>query len=1072
MFKISLNKTREAAQLSSLEAEAPRTRQRVRIAPWLAARPEIWLLVILNLIVFARFFSPQVIAVNDWVFWNKHTLEEYKYLTVWGNQEGLGRDELFAIPHVFQQFFLYYLSFSAFTSNLSDHFFWFLILPIFSNISAYLFFNKITGARIVVFFSTLLYTLNTEYLARLAGGHNLLWYGYALAPLILWLFVAAVEKRKLFYFLLSGCAIAFTFVYDFRTDLILSILFAGFIFFQFVTDKAGWKQRILFYLKGVLCIVIVPAVLSAFFVIPTILITAPSLPAGNTSLEAIQTFSYADIWHALTLVDPFWPTFAILNTKFPVPVLFYSLPLLALLSFWLRRRDKYAIFFAFVYVSSVFLAKGANPPFGEINEWIFTHIPGFFAFREATKFFMVVSLALSYLVGVGIGEIANRIPKWQALKTRAGLPEFTLNLFLLTALAIFLVMLKPALLQETQGSFVSYSLPQWQQQIEASQVNDHTFYRTLWIPSREAISPFSSQHPIIGGDTLSTDPTMRPFIQLGDPAPDNGWTYLHQHASANLLNLLGVKYVYVPNTDYQKVFSVPPADTSSKTAAQLQTAKNFLDMQGWLRPITNTTTLTPAYQTAASQDHFFATQDRTYVVGPDDFFTTLDSLPKMDFATQTLIPIDTGLQASLQPGHTLIFNQTTMLDYVITQLPKSSFLEPYQATGVSDFDKGDPGKVWDRVRIDNKYSEGLVGVGLQSYDFDYDKGVIYTKSGASVSLTFNLSAQQAGASRIFLRTLDNADLTDLEIKLDDQNFSLTTRGTNNTVFRWHEVGSGNFTAGSHTLTIIAKSGTNAVNLVAIANVADFNAAQDGATALIKQSKLAQIQKLDAAAFQRQSLTNLVGTATWDIPVTGSYRPSIHVPAGATLSKIAITIDATRIVQSLDVPQTGASSGQGTWSDLSSLNLTAGPHQVSLELQEASGQSSSNYTFPLDYVLLTRGDQPLSQLWQTQTQPATLTYDYLSPTKYLVHIKNATRPFDLVFAEAYNNNWTATYAGVKGQRPETAYEMVQAYQINQTGSFDVTIEYRTQKYVYLGMLVSAVGLLVIIGALVLFRRRGW
>jgi hypothetical protein len=1074
MFKLNFNKIRRSAQLelplvtnqteANLSVEAT-TKKAFEI------RPEFWLLVILNVIIFARLLSPETIATNDWVFWNRSSLAEYKYLTVWGNQEGLGRDELFAIPHVFQQFLLYYLALSPTWSNLTDHFFWFLILPIISNCSAWLFFNKISTSRVTVFTATLLYTLNTEYLARLAGGHNLLWFGYALAPLILWLFLRAIETRKLFYFLLAGLIISFAYIYDLRTDLLLSFLLAGFLGWQFLFDRARWVSRLFFYLKGIACILVSAFLLYPFFLLPSFFTSAPSLPAENTSLEALKLFSYADFWHALTLLNAYWPNFDIFSAKTAVPLLFYILPLLALVGICLRYRDKHVVFFSLVYLGATFLAKGANPPFEQINFWIFTHIPGFFAFREATKFYILSNMGFAFLVGVGISEVYTFISKRKLLKLRVGLVQFSTSLLLALALVLFILMLKPAFFQEIQGNFVSYSLPDWQKQLETAQDNDPSFYRTFWLPSRESISPFSSSHPVINATDLAGDPTMRPFIQIGDPAPVTNWSYLAQPEAADLLSVLGVKYIYVPNTDYQKVFTDPPAIAQNKSPFQLSQAKNFLDAQAWLHPVTTTTTLIPAYQlNTATQDRLFIPKGRITVLGSDDAFSTLDSIPNLNIASQNLVFLDKAWDTPTLTDSTLVFNQTNLLDYVANQIPKTDLVNLYAK--ITTDNEGT--KAWARVVLNNKYSMDAIDSALQNDDFDYGQGLVYTKGSNTFSFSINTTPTQAGANHVLLRSLASKYITKLEVQIDGQPYSMDTSSTyfrGKPLFHWYDIGITNLAAGTHTITIVSKSDLNVLNLLALVPSTDFNTSQTKVKDLLTQVKTMQIESFPNDSFQRESVTTFSSNTNWNIVKSGSYKPSLHTLAINSFISAQISIDGKLLTTLYPNSARQGNLGQGAWFDLPSIELKDGVHQVSINLQAIPASTNSAFV-PFDYALLNFGTTTFEEDSKQLEQPASLSYDYLSPFKYIVHIKNATKPFDLMFSDSYNPNWNVSYGNAKGQKPEEGYEIIQAYHINQTGSFDITLEYRPQKFVFLGMALSVVGFLIILLALFIFKRKGW
>lgn len=1033
-------------------------------------RFEILLLLVLNLIAVGRFFSFNASASADWVYWTKNSLSHYSSFPSWSGLFNLGQSDMSLLTRGPLNAAYWYLVKVLGNADFFNRLLWFIPLPIFGTVGSYLLSNKLLQNRVAAFTTALLFVINTEFIFRISEGHNLLLFGYALTPGVLWLLILGFEKRRLLHFLLAGCVLAFAFSYDLRTDFLMAIVIALFVVWYFLFEKTSWNERYQFYLKALACLLAVPVLVFPFFILPALFTGGPSLPATYTSLADLKSFSYADLTHSLTLYDSFWPIVGT-DVKNVVPSIFLLLPLLAFLALWLRKHDIYVAFFALIYAVGVFLAKGVNDPLGNVNQWFFLHVPGFFAFREATKFYLLVAFGLSFLVGVAVKELADRIKNLTWLQKRSGSKQVAVMLFLAGALAVFVVMMKPAFFQEVQGNFVSFQLPQWQKQLDAAQAADSHFYRTLWIPGKENISPFSDAHPIMSGEELDQPGYgMRPFVQLGDASPTLHWSALHNPATPDLLRLAGVKYIYVPNTDYHKGFLDPFAAFMGKSPAQLQAAKNFLDSQSWLRPSTVTTNLIPAYSIANSQDHFFTTAGRIYVSGPDDFFAAFDSLPNVNFASQTIVPLDERTVKDVLPGSTLVLNQQSLNDFILSRLPDTQLIAPSAISKLPGIPTDS--SIWNAGNLDDKYSLSALNTKIQNYDFDYGKGFIYASKPGQTSLKLDVPAQEATGTHLWLRALDNPLGSSLIITVENQTLKLDIPPTGNSNFHWYDLGAVNLSAGTHNVTVTANSGLNVINVMALLNDSDFATAKSHVDDLLKQEQVVQIEKFNSVQFKQAAVDQQTGTTTWAVPIAGTYRPSVHIPAGARATSLQLTVDGQNFKFDLTVPEATDKTNQGLWYDLPALKLKQGTHQVMVTVNGATQNSAGQYVFPLDYLVLNSGTQTFTQLLQSQTAPASLSYDFVSPTQYVVHIKNATRPFDLIFDEAYDSNWQAYYQGVKGQNPDKAYEMVQAYHINTLGSYDVTIEYRPQKFVDIGLILSAVGVLIVITALIVFWRKRW
>lgn len=91
---------------------------------------------------------------------------------------------------------------------------------------------------------------------------------------------------------------------------------------------------------------------------------------------------------------------------------------------------------------------------------------------------------------------------------------------------------------------------------------------------------------------------------------------------------------------------------------------------------------------------------------------------------------------------------------------------------------------------------------------------------------------------------------------------------------------------------------------------------------------------------------------------------------------------------------------------------------------------------------------------SSNQSISLMYEKVNPTKYVVHI-NAYQPFFLVFSESYNKDWIAYVNGeqLSDDLHFTANGYANAWYINKTGIYTITIEFWPQKLFYIGFVIS-------------------
>ncbi|MEM3703624.1 MAG: hypothetical protein QXX79_04300, partial [Candidatus Bathyarchaeia archaeon] len=118
--------------------------------------------------------------------------------------------------------------------------------------------------------------------------------------------------------------------------------------------------------------------------------------------------------------------------------------------------------------------------------------------------------------------------------------------------------------------------------------------------------------------------------------------------------------------------------------------------------------------------------------------------------------------------------------------------------------------------------------------------------------------------------------------------------------------------------------------------------------------------------------------------------------------------------------------------------------------------SSNGNSLLDVIYIfsvEKENETLEDIFKSEENPANIiTYQKINPTKYTAKI-NATKPFMLSFAEAYDPLWVC-YANGEKISSIPLYGAINGFWINQTGTLEITIEYEPQKWFQTGTTISA------------------
>ncbi len=123
-----------------------------------------------------------------------------------------------------------------------------------------------------------------------------------------------------------------------------------------------------------------------------------------------------------------------------------------------------------------------------------------------------------------------------------------------------------------------------------------------------------------------------------------------------------------------------------------------------------------------------------------------------------------------------------------------------------------------------------------------------------------------------------------------------------------------------------------------------------------------------------------------------------------------------------------------------------------------------------------GNQTLGNLFNINSPAAKLTeFKKINPTKYVINIENATRPYIISLAEAYDPLWIAHDIG-SGENNNfktnsfQLYGVVNGFFINKTGSHSLVLEYQPQKWFTDGGTVSIFVITAIFLGLLFFRKR--
>lgn len=486
-------------------------------------------LILIAIISHLQWFNlSSVISWGDWYYWPNSILNHLVYFwSNWISFFDLGYPNV-QINFLFFKSIWSVLALFNLDFNVSSKITFFIPIALLSFLSPYVLSYKLSKDKNISFISAIFYGTTTYGLFIQPP----IQFIYSLAPLVIYLFLDALEKEKFFNWLLFVLIVFLGAVYEPRIMLIVSIaLFIIFVLF--------FKPKRKVY-KFIFFSIILELGLNLFWILPTFLGEALVTISQITSRNLFGD-SLFDISHSLTLYNWLW-TGGYPNKEFvqqSIMTYFWIFPLIAFLPFLFKKGNKVLLIsFGIISLLGIFLTKQSSPPFGSVYGFMYRYIPGFSFFREASKFYLLTSIGYLGLITLSLSLLKER--------------KKILFLFFGFLLLIFsLYNLKPLITGEMGTLFVSRQIPQdyitFGKRIESNK----NYFRTLWIPFYSRWSIFDENHPEMASTNL-VHSNWESFINDKNLNFSDGKKIielLKKPFANNLLSQSSVAYLVVPIED-------------------------------------------------------------------------------------------------------------------------------------------------------------------------------------------------------------------------------------------------------------------------------------------------------------------------------------------------------------------------------------------------------------------------------------------------------------------------------------------------------------------------------------------
>lgn len=476
-----------------------------------------------------------------------------------------------------------------------------------------------------VFAGSILYLLNTYVLLVVDGGQFSIALSYAFLPLVFVLFAKSLEgnlKQKL----ISGLSVTVLGFLDIRFLYILGILLFCHFVYSLLFESKNKATTLKNWVFQVAVVFIVFAFLNFYWILPSVISRAPSLPSGYGDVSQASNLSFATWKHAFMMQSPNWYE----NVFGKIGRLrseFLLIPGLALLGIILNRKNKRAYYFAAIGLAGIFLVKGTNTPMPGVYPFLFENIPGFSLFRDPSKFFIFISLSYSFLIGSFADWAAKRY-KIQTNKAKI----FPISLI---TVLYFLFLISPVWSGKMTGTFAEPLYEDGFKSVWTELEKDNEFGRVLWMPSQPPLGYSSPIHPSLEASRIVG---LRPF-STGVVGSYEIFNFLREASyMGELFDVYGIKYIVYPYYDTRK------QDVKKDNDEYYHAFLDQLSELPWIESVKRMDNVA-LLKVKQNKDRFFVADNSWVVMGSDRIYNDFGRSESFRLSDNALIFTENGFGA-------------------------------------------------------------------------------------------------------------------------------------------------------------------------------------------------------------------------------------------------------------------------------------------------------------------------------------------------------------------------------------------------------------------------------------------
>jgi hypothetical protein len=498
------------------------------------------LVILVNLAIYWKwFFTFGIMTHGDWGFLFAESVKEnFLHASIW-SESGLG--SLIITSSSYPVRFIWgFLSFFM-DFGLSERVLYLWPSVLVTSIGIFFLINKICRTNISALVGSFVYTYSTYFIVGRTGSLTLE-VGFALAPIFLLLFIICLEKMEFRYLVLTACVGTLLGYFEFRVLYLVTVICGLYFIFDILTSVHD--RKIIFKKILYSAFIYIIILLNNFFWLLALSVSK-SISNNDVFNRGLFGNEFMSITKSITSFHPFWSggkfEFFVLQE---IPAYFFILPLLAFLGLILNRHNKKVVFFGIVGLLGVLLGKQVGEPFPNLYEWLYLNLPGFNAFREASKMYFFIALGYSVLAASFID--------WIWLNWTKSTFHFFSKLFL-TALLLLVILwnAKSVINLEIGSILVESHVPVDYLILREKIISENQNYRTLWIPRDSRFGFYTNMNPKINAIDIIGGLWKNITYNIYDSSASRIANVISKKYLNSILDISSIKFVIVPIQDIQ-----------------------------------------------------------------------------------------------------------------------------------------------------------------------------------------------------------------------------------------------------------------------------------------------------------------------------------------------------------------------------------------------------------------------------------------------------------------------------------------------------------------------------------------